>query len=310
MVKRSVAALRAQTRPLDGIVVVDGDSADGTREWLAVQADVTPLYIHNQGSGGGMHHGLALSYAQGYDWFWLLDDDAAAAPDALMQLCRGLEKRPEIRIINSLCVGEQDSTRPTAGALWLRDNPNDYLRGRSLLTVEEICAHADADGFLDSAGGQFYLGVLIHRSVVAQVGAVLTPLFIRGDEVEYSLRIMRAGYHIYSYIPSIVTHPNSRVQFVSVLGRRIVCEDVSPFKRYYALRNSLYIRREYYAGTSLLLYAARRAAGALFTDVLLYRDKRWRERFASLRAILRGVWDGLWFHPDARLALVLLGAPA
>lgn len=116
MVKRSIASLRAQTRLPDGIVVVDGDSADGTREWLGGQTDVTPLYVHNEGSGGGMHHGLALAYARGYDWFWLLDDDAEAAPDALMQLWHGLEKRPEIRVINSLCVGEQDSTRPTAGA--------------------------------------------------------------------------------------------------------------------------------------------------------------------------------------------------
>ncbi len=40
LLKRCVAAVRAQTRPLDAIIVVDNASTDGTREWLAQESDL------------------------------------------------------------------------------------------------------------------------------------------------------------------------------------------------------------------------------------------------------------------------------
>lgn len=306
MTRRFIESARAQTRPLDAIVVVDGDSTDGTREWLTGQADVAALFVRNEGSAGGMRRGLEWAYAHGCDWFWLLDNDIVISPDALAQLCAALEKRPIMRVLNSLCVGEQDRTHPAAGALCWRENPNDFLHGHNLFTVDDIRAHVDADGFLDTVGGQLYQGTLIHRSVVEEIGTPLTQLFTRGDEVEYGLRMMRAGFHIYSYPVSVVTHPDTRIVFLSLWGQRFPCEEVVPFKRYYNVRNSIYIRKEYYAGKRLPAYVARRVAGSIFSDVILYRNKNWRERFASLRAILRGAWDGLWFRAE----LPLVASPA
>lgn len=104
MVRRCVESLRAQTRPLDAILVVDASTQPEVRAWLDAQSDVTPLYVPDEGSAGAMFYGLRWAVVQGFDWMWLFDDDVVAAPDALARLLIVLERRPEFQIINALSV--------------------------------------------------------------------------------------------------------------------------------------------------------------------------------------------------------------
>ena len=99
-------------------------------------------------------------------------------------------------------------------------------------------------------------GTLIHREVVQRVGVPLTALFTHGDEVEYALRMMQAGYHIYVFLPSVVTHPTSRILFLHLFGRTFPCESMGAQKRSYSIRNSVYIRRMYYQNHYFALYSA------------------------------------------------------
>ena len=86
-------SLLASTRPLDAIYVVDNASTDGTQDFLAEHYGDVPtvkpvLLTDNTGGSGGFYSGVLAAYADGHDWFWLMDDDVTALPDGLEGLLR------------------------------------------------------------------------------------------------------------------------------------------------------------------------------------------------------------------------------
>ena len=89
LLEECLAALAAQTHPVDHLLVIDNASTDGTpellRERYADQAELVALAT-NEGGAGGFHEGLRLGHAAGYDWIWLMDDDTIPSPTALQEL--------------------------------------------------------------------------------------------------------------------------------------------------------------------------------------------------------------------------------
>lgn len=165
--------------------------------------------------------------------------------------------------------------------------------GTLLETTAEIETRADADGLLDSVGGQLFQGTLISQTIVRHVGLVEIAFFTRGDEVEYGLRIMRAGYRIPICVHSRVTHPFSNTIFLHVFGKVVPFGRMSSVKRYYSIRNSLWIRKMYYRRHPFWLYVCKRGAAGLFQELFVESDKSLRERFNGCSLVARAVRDGL-----------------
>src|SRR5690242_6912689 len=86
LLARTLAALGAQSRPLDAILLVDngGDAGADRASWPATVKLIRPHA--NLGGAGGFALGMRHAVAAGHDWIWLLDDDAIARPDALARL--------------------------------------------------------------------------------------------------------------------------------------------------------------------------------------------------------------------------------
>lgn len=300
-----IAALRAQTRALDGILVVDNDSGADTQTWLAAQTDLSVIRQANLGPGGGMATGLALATEWGFDWIWCLDDDACPTPNALDALVRAVAARPDARVFNSLGVSLDNPAQFPAGALCVRTDAQNFLQGQNIYRVADAQNYADAHGLVDTVGGQFYYGTLVHRCVVESIGAPLAWLFWRGDEVEYGLRIMRAGFHIYVVLDSVVTHPAAAIAFVTLFGKTFPYERLRAAPRYYNIRNSIYLREAYYKNRPFTFYVLRRALAALFVELMVDHQRSWRAKSEGCAAVARGVWDGLVIVRRSRHAAAL-----
>jgi rhamnopyranosyl-N-acetylglucosaminyl-diphospho-decaprenol beta-1,3/1,4-galactofuranosyltransferase len=101
--------------------------------------------------------------------------------------------------------------------------------------------------------GHFFNGALIRADVFFKVGLPDIRLFIRGDEVDFTIRLRKAGIRFGTVTTASITHPHAFSETQHVFGARwhvIVPE--SAFKRYYYYRNRGYLIRRYFRVKSLV----------------------------------------------------------
>ncbi len=229
LLKRTINAIRSQTRPLDEIVVVNNGSTDGTREYLSSLDDVTVINLEeNIGGSGGFHEGIKYVLCRGdHDWIWLMDDDAVPERDSLRRLMEAYEGFPRklkerIGVLQSQMVGDFDAVPP----------PD--IKTRPVLF------------------GMF-VGYLLRRSVVEEVGLPRRDFFIYYDDAEYSLRIRRRGYRIFKVLGSFIYHKDW-AKLRRVRRFPVSKPDIPPWKGYYIFRNGFLMFRNPLVRFALFVY--------------------------------------------------------
>lgn len=211
--KKCIASLLAQTRPLDEIIVVNNGSTDGTASWLAQRPDLHVILQSNQGGAGGFATGINHAFVLGYDGIWCMDDDCLATPDALEKLLNAPNLGPSIK--NCMSVSAID---PTELAFYV-DRPN-----RSYRKITDM-----TDISLIFGVASFFNGTLISAKVVEKIGLPDRKLFIWGDEVEYMTRAIKMGFPVVTVPSAVFFHPPS--------FDRNGIPWPGAWKQYYAVRN-------------------------------------------------------------------------
>ena len=269
-------ALLKQTRPLDQVIVVDNASTDGTEDMMRRSfPDITYVKLaENTGGAGGFHEGMKLAYEKGHDWMWVMDDDAAPTADALEKL-------------TSCSIIHQDMVYALASAVLNRDGTI-YLATRRLFDTEtlvETVISADKyeqDYFQMDTGS--FVGLLINRRVIDQVGLPNKDFFIYYDDTEYSLRIRNLGIMV-TVPASKITHGEYRNASDKSIGRN----DSWDWWKYYYIRNRIYTFRRH--GDVGLIFYVNQIIIMLWESriVLLWHHSR----FKAMSIILCGTLDGL-----------------
>jgi GT2 family glycosyltransferase len=187
LLQECIEALLAQTWPLNAIYVVDNGSNDGSREYLAaVEAKheevVVFLTESNIGGAGGFATGLRAAAAKGFDWYWLMDDDAEPMPDALEKLMVS-DDAARAGVV-ALCGSVRGIDRRTQ--LWHQGT----FDGRMRLIAPTKEHHAAASFKTDYMS---FVGACIRDDAVRQVGFPSQEYFLWNDDVEYTARLSRIG---------------------------------------------------------------------------------------------------------------------
>lgn len=91
MLAQCLKGLLAQSRPVSHVFVVNNASTDGTKEFLDAAYGDNPLFTlchlpTNTGGAGGFNKGMELASTEGFDWYWMMDDDVVPQPDCLATL--------------------------------------------------------------------------------------------------------------------------------------------------------------------------------------------------------------------------------
>ncbi len=224
LLEEALAALRAQTRELAGIVVVDNASTDGTDELLSGQhgLDVVRL-LHNTGGAGGFAVGIERALTHRPDLVWLLDDDTIPTPEAAGGLVRAWREY------------DDGSGRPPAvlasKVVWTdgRDHPMNTPRRKPGASRTEISA-ADRVGAIPVRSASF-VSIMCDASVIRDRGLPLADYFLWNDDFEYSTRLIRGRVGL--YVPlSVVLHKTK------VFGST----DADPGERFfYEVRNKVWL---------------------------------------------------------------------
>jgi rhamnopyranosyl-N-acetylglucosaminyl-diphospho-decaprenol beta-1,3/1,4-galactofuranosyltransferase len=206
-------SLRAQTRPLDAIFVVNNGSTDGTAEWLQSQENLVLTTQGNLGGAGGFAAGLSRAHEAGYDQLWCMDDDCVAEPDSLQRLLQSPDIGPSIK--NCVSVSTLNSELLAFGM---------HQPYRSFHRVSDLTG---SDLIMGVAS--LFNGTLISAEIVKDIGVPDPKLFIWGDEVEYMTRAMARGYPVCTVPGAIFHHPPA--------FDRDGIPWPGAWKRYYAVRN-------------------------------------------------------------------------
>jgi glycosyltransferase involved in cell wall biosynthesis len=223
----------AQTRPLDLILVVDNEANRATEEVVrtATSSRTRIEYLappSNLGFAGGVGFGMrhALQLAADDDWIVLLDDDDPPRfPDAIELLEGFAEDRMRFE--------------PKTAAVGLSGGWFDWKRGRMRRIPDgEIVDAVPVDHV---AGNQL---PFFRVAAVRAVGPFDERIFFGLSELEFGLRLWRAGFRLWGYGPLWIRgrELTGRLNRELAPSRRLPKMD---WRRYYTLRNLIYLLRKF-----------------------------------------------------------------
>lgn len=275
-----IASLERLDWPRHETIVVDNGSCDGTIEAIgAAHPDVTVIATgRNLGFAAGNNVGLEAAAEMGADYVLLLNNDTVVAPDLLDNLVAEARRRPDAGALCPLIYYLDEPDR-----IWYAGARFDARRGhngRHTGYGERDRGQYDRVREIGRATGA---AMLIRREVIEEVGFLDGDLFLQVEDVEWSLRMRRAGWRIFFVPAGRVWHRVS----VTTGGEHAAAT------AYYEMRNTLAVCDRYapLRGVS----AARRRA--MVVAVQMVHARRGRRPADNVRAVLEGWRD----YRDGRL---------
>jgi glycosyltransferase involved in cell wall biosynthesis len=232
--------LTEQDRQLDHLVVVDNAPSEESRAAVAGAPGIAGVVEHlempeNLGFTGGVAAGMrrVLQLAGDRDWIVVLDDDDPVPyPTVFSELERFAEEmlQRDLRTAGVAMAGGRFDWRRGR----IRRVPDRELSGP--VSVDHVAGNA----------------VPFYRvSAVRDAGTFHAPLFFGLSEIEFGLRLWRAGYTFYAHgdLWRMRREAAERMGLDLQPGRRLAPMN---WRRYYVLRNSIYMLRRFdHPGTAL-----------------------------------------------------------
>jgi rhamnopyranosyl-N-acetylglucosaminyl-diphospho-decaprenol beta-1,3/1,4-galactofuranosyltransferase len=227
---RSLAALAAQSRPVDHVVVVDNGPDQPAGE--VVQASSLPVTylpsLRNLGGAGGFALGMLHALALGADWVWCADDDGRPADDEVLATLLAAAREHGLAEVSPLVT---DLADPDRLAFPLRRGLRWRRRRSDFAGVELLPRYAS-----------LFNGALFRAEALDVVGVPDYRLFFRGDETEIHRRLLRAGLPFGTCTAAAYVHPEGTTEFAPILGGRLSAQyPADEVKRFFTYRNRGYL---------------------------------------------------------------------
>ena len=285
IIDATIAAVQAQTHPVDEIVVVDNASKDATLDQPLVKQTTVLRQPINGGTSGAVHAGLRYGLEQGYDWVWVFDADSIPEPDALEKLL-------------ALYDGfSPDIQRRTAYVACLHYNVQDGVKRHGATFSEGGFAPAnpgndEAYYFCDVV---IWSGCLYRMEAVREIGLPNADYMLDWGEFEYGYRVMKAGYKGVIHQGALIRHNIRGYTSIKMLKMKIgpvsvPVHEFAPIRCYYTCRNMIYFALYDFAEQRLrLLRKLVQPMGLLVLGFVL----RPRSHPKEIGACFRGMWHGV-----------------
>lgn len=282
LLRGCLRALLRQSRHLERVIVVDNASDDDTRslfETGGIAGDGSADYVRlatNTGGAGGFHAGIVRAMELGYEWIWVMDDDACPESDALEALLSIGPDRQAIYAAAAL-VDTGDPRELVWPAALVEGDRGGWVAMRVDELTEAVAAVVNAP----------FIGMLFHRSLIDRIGLPDGEFFVSGDDAEFCARAWALARGVRLVPSAVVRHPRIERRCFKMGPRQVCLIALAPWRRYYDTRNRLVVAKRYFGWR-------------LWTEVVPGTLFRWLvtllvqpERLAQSRAFARGILDGL-----------------
>jgi GT2 family glycosyltransferase len=306
LLAQCISALLKQTHHLSRIYIVDNASTDGTQRYLqetGCLGNENVSYIkldNNTGGAGGFCTGMKVAYDDGSDWIWIMDDDAEPSQDALKALLNPVIDgfvRERDCLTSLLVTSQGDVSYEHRGVIKLDGFVSNIVRP---LKPSDI-----RPGIPTLIHHSSFVGLLLPRDIVSDIGYPDRRFFIHYDDVDYSIRLGLAGYKIYLIPNSIIVHKEGRFTvsdkkkthlFMVSSTRR-----VSIYKswiKYYSIRNLIYLCRKYQTNRAVFCLETLIRFVRIVGGIMLYDDRKLERATLVVRAIYDGLYGNLGKNID------------
>ncbi len=231
------------------VVVVDNASTDGTAEYLEGHfPDIIVIKnSENTGGSGGFNTGLEYAFEQeGYEYYWLLDNDVVVSKDAIKHLVTTLQKDKDIAIAGSqMCQLDNPEVTNEVGAYV------DFHNGHLVLNRHLTRKRNNAAGIFDV--DYVAAASMLVRADVAKKAGLWEDFFIHFDDVDWCLRIKKMGYKIVGVAESVIWHLSA-------------AEKPITWQQYYDARNMLYLLRTHGTKKDVARFLRRKCLQAIHSE--------------------------------------------
>jgi GT2 family glycosyltransferase len=220
LVERSLRALereRAADPSLDvRAFVIDNASGDAPQLQAAVERHGWQSWVTiaespiNGGFAYGNNEGFRYAYKEGNppDYFLMLNPDAEVQPGAVRVLCDFLERTPGAAVAGSQLFFDDGTAWPYAfrfPSLWSEVEEGLSFGPATRLLQDKTVARrmGDAPEHVDWLPGA---SMMVRRSAIDELGGLDERYFLYYEELDFCLKLTRAGWTCW-YVPdSRVTH--------------------------------------------------------------------------------------------------------
>ena len=252
--KENISAISPQVKDL--ILIDNGSKNKADIEALMSGYD-NITYVRNAKNCGiakALSQIIGKAEELGAEWVLTLDQDTVCRPD-LMERYDSLAKRvkPDVAVITSNF--EDRNVKVSSGVT------RDYEK-------VDLCITS---------------GSLNRISCIKAVGGFDEKLFI--DMVDYDIcfALVRGGYKILRMNYTGFLHEVGKSTTRRFFGKEIIIYNHSPLRKYYWVRNSIYLKRKYKLGIKADVRIIKR-----MIQTLLYE----KDRYNKLKSMCKGVADG------------------
>ena len=211
----NISNLNSFIDSVDVIYVVDNSEDDIIR----IKDDKKIKYIklnENVGIAKALNIGANLAIENGYKWLLTLDQDSMITNDIINKMKKFIENN------NHLNIG-------------LVSPYHDISSGED-----------DRNGIFEEKIEVMTSGNIINLDAYQKIGGFKDWLFIDCVDMEYGMDLNKNGYKVIRLNDVIMRHELGNVKIHKLFGKEYPCYNHSPLRRYYMVRNTLYLRDMYY----------------------------------------------------------------
>lgn len=206
--------LHSLFRALEGIeaevIVVDNHSHDDSVAFIRASFPMVHLICNNHNLGFSRANNLALRQCKG-EYVLLLNPDTIVGEDTLKEVLDFIETHPDagtvgVKMLSSDGIAAKESRRgvptPMVAFYKMMGLCNKYPHHPRLghYYMSELPWNQPCE--IEIVSGAF---CMMRREVLGKVGLLDETFFMYGEDVDFSYRMLQAGYHNY-YVPTTILH--------------------------------------------------------------------------------------------------------
>ncbi|MEC4595210.1 hypothetical protein VPG91_29745 [Nitrospirillum amazonense] len=255
------------------------DAGDDARVDRAVAATGAVLLTDpdNIGLAAAQNRLVDQALAQGADWLLFLDQDSVPRPGLRAAYADALAAAPPGTGLLAARNVEPDGGPDSPWVV----SPD----GRRWTVVRRLDGPLLPDLLLAPASGS-----LVSARAARACGPLRDDFFIDWVDVEYALRLRRAGFRLVAVRDALVDHRLGAVTHVQAGGRALAITHHAARRRWFQARNALWTWRLHRRAVPALTGWTLRILASTAVKIAVME----RDRLPKLAAFASGLWSGLW----------------